>query len=177
MKGISPCDNYRCQPGSVTVPGCDREFRFDSVRCLVRLSPCSGCEKPNEREKRTTLIFRFRSKKQRSNALSPRSWSFSPTGIVTTPAKACVGILPLNPGCMSFVRGTKLRQGTGSQRSRTSRAGLRQGVGARNKAMPAPGYSVASPLSRTSSKLVSVAHAGGYALLCTSSSIRQFTSL
>ncbi len=56
----------------------------------------SGCRKPSEREKTEYLQFRFRPKKRIGNSASPRSRSFLPTGIVTTPARACVATLPLD---------------------------------------------------------------------------------
>ncbi len=90
-----------------------------------------------------------------------------PQGIFPRLKRLGYSFFCLNPGCMPFIRGTKLRLGTDSLRNRTCCAGLRQGVGARNKVMPAPGYSVASSSSRTSNEFVSVVHAGGSALLCT----------
>lgn len=131
----------------------------------MKLYSCSGCDKPNAREKRTTFI-RFRSFKDIGNDVSPRAWSLSPTGIVTTPGESLsvATFRILNPGCMSLSGVSKLTPGTGSLRSRTCRAGLRQGVGARDKDMPALGYSVAVlRKAAVRPSFVSGGIAGGYA--------------
>jgi len=72
----------------------------------------------------------------------------------------------LNRRCMGLSAVSKLTPGTGSQRSRRSRAGFRQRVGAPYKDMPARGYSAANGRKALSDQALSVAEgAGGFALL------------
>lgn len=137
----------------------------------MRVSPRSGCDGLGEREKTEHLLFRYRPRKRTGNGVSPRSWSSSPTGIVTKPGESLSLVtFPLNPGCMPLVRGTKIKAGHRQPEKPNVPAVLRQGVGARKKDMPALGYYVADALTaHVRSSFVSDGTAVGSALLCTSS--------
>ena len=129
-------------------------FTLDTPTVDVVKCRRSGCSELDVREKSNKSSFRFRSKKDIGNGVSPRTWSSLPTGIVTTPgAILSVVILPLEPLMYGFVSGTKLTSGTGSLKSRESLAGLKQRVVGLKKDTTAWGYSVATCFRHCPTKL------------------------
>lgn len=125
-------------------------------RCCMKSSgeldfACSGCVKPNERET-TTRNFRFRLSKLGSNVRSPRSWSFTPTGIVPDLGKTKAGFLFCPPDPVHSLS-TVQKQGTvPREKHKVNARGRDPGGDAINSSGGCPLFAPAKPLSRNRGK-------------------------